>query len=117
LLLLNIYGKSLFAWVLSCLSRFFEVFGELWVKLVGKLGIACKFIRHGIRIFCIGLRIRGIMKNGGVKFSVIISRLMTNEATEVGAKLSPEGANRVDRQIDALLIHEKIFACIDIEPK
>ena len=50
-------------------------------------------------------------------FSFIISRLMTNKATEVSPKLGSEGADRIDGQIGSLLIHKKIFASIDIKPK
>lgn len=57
------------------------------------------------------------MKDGGVEFGFVVPRLMTNEAAEVGPELGPEGADRIDGQIDALLIHEKVFAGIDIKPK
>ena len=90
--------------VLGLVSGLFEVAGQFWLQLIGKLRIASELIIDGIVIGGPGHGIGRKVEDGGIDFSINISFLMVDEATVVGPELGLEGSIGVDIHSFALLI-------------
>ena len=85
---------------------------KLLLELVGVLRIAGEFIGHGIVILGFGLRVRREVKDGWVKFGIIISTFMVDESGVVGSKLGPESSIEVDIHGLAVLIQQIVLSFV-----
>ena len=87
---------------------------QLFFELVGQLGIACKFIGHGVVILGLRVRVRGEMKHRGIVSRIVVPGLMPYEARIVRSKFGSESAIQVDVGSFARLIKEQVLPAIHI---
>ena len=107
-------GFSFSARVLGGLIWFLQVVRQLFFELVGQLGITCKFIRHGVVILGLRVRVRGEMQYRGIVSRIVVPGLMPYEARIVRSKFGSESAIQVDVGSFTLLIEKQVLSAVNI---
>ena len=79
--------------------------GDL-VQLIGILSVACKFIGHGVVVFCFGLGIRSEVEYRGIVLRVNVPGFVVDEGGIVGSEFGSEGAIGIDVGGIAFLVEE-----------